>query len=86
LTDYYAPVENLLATVVRQSVKDALASEYFDRAERLAKLGKFEESVDCFSQAAKAKPLLRPSAWSSPKVPEASALVQLVPSHSQVSW
>ena len=58
LTDYYAPVENLLATVVRQSVKEALASEYFDRAERLAKLGRLEEGIDCFRKAAQAGPQL----------------------------
>jgi predicted membrane-bound spermidine synthase/lipoprotein NlpI len=58
LTDYYAPVENLLAPVVRQSVKEVLASEYFDRAERLAKLGKLEESIDCFRKATQARPQL----------------------------
>ena len=58
LTDYYAPVENLLAPVVRQSVKEALASEYFDRAERLAIVGKLEESIDCFRKAAHAGPQL----------------------------
>jgi len=58
LTDYYAPVENLLAPVVRQSSKETLASGYIDRAERLSKLGRLEESIAAYKKALQFKPEL----------------------------
>jgi len=58
LTDEYAPVENLLAPVVRQSAKGILAYEYIESAEKLAKAGRLKESIADYKKAAQAKPEL----------------------------
>jgi len=45
LTDDYAPVENMLAPVVRQSAVDLLSGKYQELAEKLKQEGKLEESI-----------------------------------------
>ncbi|MHC4159086.1 MAG: tetratricopeptide repeat protein, partial [Planctomycetota bacterium] len=46
LTDDYAPVENLLAPVVRRKTAYDLAEEYFRQARDLFQQGEFEKSVE----------------------------------------
>ncbi len=64
LTDDYAPVENLLAPVVRQSAKGFLAHRYIKEAQKLAKQGLLKETVAFYQKAAKAKPQLTTIAYS----------------------
>ena len=45
LTDDYAPVENLLAPVVRKSSRDFLATNHLENAEKLKQQGKLEEAI-----------------------------------------
>jgi tetratricopeptide (TPR) repeat protein/MFS family permease len=45
LTDNYAPVENLIASVVRQSSVNFLIGKYLEDAKNLVKQGKIEESL-----------------------------------------
>jgi len=55
LTDDYAPVENLLTSVVRQSAKGFMAHRYFQQAEQFAQKGQLEKSITCYKKAAQAK-------------------------------
>lgn len=64
LTDDYAPVENLLAPVVRQSAKGFLAHKYMKEAQKLARRGNLQESIACYKKAAHAKPQLTIDAFS----------------------
>jgi len=64
LTDDYAPVENLLAPVVRQSAKGYLAHKYMKDAQRLAALGRLKESVASYKKAVEIKPQLTIDAFS----------------------
>jgi len=58
LTDDYAPVENLLASVVRRSAKGFMAHRYFQQAQKLAQKGELEKSINYYKKAARAKPEL----------------------------
>ncbi|MHC5183745.1 MAG: fused MFS/spermidine synthase [Planctomycetota bacterium] len=52
LTDDYAPVENLLAPVVRQSARELIAVKYLSIARKFKAEGNFPESIFNFEQAA----------------------------------
>ncbi|HML76500.1 MAG TPA: fused MFS/spermidine synthase [Anaerohalosphaeraceae bacterium] len=52
LTDDYAPVENLLTPVVRQSAKELLAAKYLSIARNLKKENNLEKSIEYFHKAA----------------------------------
>lgn len=56
LTDNYAPVENLLAPVVRQSAKEILARKYLSQAENFKKNRQIEKSIQKFIAAAELNP------------------------------
>jgi len=56
LTDDYAPVENMLTPVVRQSAKEILARKYLDRAMKLQARGQYEESIQRYRQAVDLNP------------------------------
>lgn len=56
LTDNYAPVENLLAPVVRRGASDEINEEYHRVAEKLKDVGKLEESVAVFQNLAEIIP------------------------------
>ncbi|MBN2269318.1 MAG: fused MFS/spermidine synthase [Sedimentisphaerales bacterium] len=58
LTDNYAPVDNLLAPVVRQSAKGLLAHRYIQEAQKLAREQKNAESIIFYKKAADSKPEL----------------------------
>jgi tetratricopeptide (TPR) repeat protein len=58
LTDNYVPAENLLAPVVCQSAKEILAYGHINRAEKLALLGRLEESITSYKKAAETEPRL----------------------------
>jgi len=45
ITDDYAPVENMLAPIVKQSAVDFLSAKYFEQAKDLSRQGKLEESL-----------------------------------------
>ena len=64
LTDNYAPVENLLAPVVRRSAKGFMAHKYMKVAQRLDSQGRFEESIAFYEKAAEAKSRLTTIAYS----------------------
>jgi len=64
LTDDYAPVENLLAPVVRHSARASLARKYMTKAENFAKQGRLEQSIAFYKKAAKVKPQLTIDAYS----------------------
>lgn len=51
LTDDYAPVENLLAPVVRQSGKEMLARRYLTQADRFNKIRVWHKAIDKYQQA-----------------------------------
>ena len=53
LTDDYAPVENLLAPVVRQSAKEILARKYLQQAEKLKQQKNWQQSIIKFEKALK---------------------------------
>ncbi|UCF43722.1 MAG: fused MFS/spermidine synthase, partial [Planctomycetota bacterium] len=48
LTDDFAPVENMLAPVVRKSGVDLLAGKYQEFAQQLKRSGKFEQSITIY--------------------------------------
>ena len=50
LTDDYAPVENMLAPVVRQSSLDFLSERYHELAQELKRQGKLDESVAKYTE------------------------------------
>jgi tetratricopeptide (TPR) repeat protein len=56
LTDDYAPVENLLAPVVRRKAAYDLAKEYFNQAQALFQQGKFDRSVEKYRQIIRRAP------------------------------
>ena len=64
LTDNYAPVENLLAPVVRRSAKGFMAHKYMKVAQRLDSQGRLEESIAFYEKAAEAKSRLTTIAYS----------------------
>ena len=58
LTDDYAPVENLLAPVVRRSAKGFLAHKYMTDARKFDRLDKSEQAVQAYTKAAQVRPEL----------------------------
>ena len=63
LTDDYAPVENLLAPVVRRKTAYDLAEEYFAQASALFRQGRFDESVKKYKQIIRRAPSLATKAY-----------------------
>ena len=63
LTDDYAPVENMLAPVVRQSGLDSLAEKYSTLATRLKLRGKLEESAATYKELAEIVPTSSSSSY-----------------------
>jgi len=64
LTDDYAPVENLLAPVVRRSAKGFLAYRYLQEAQKLSVADHPEESIPFYQKAAETEPRLTTIAYS----------------------
>jgi tetratricopeptide (TPR) repeat protein len=58
LTDDYAPVENLLAPVVRESVREKLALEYIKKAMYSRERAKWNRSITMYEKAIHSCPLL----------------------------
>ena len=58
LTDDYAPVENLLAPVVRNSATEILARKCFDKAKELQRGNLYEQSIQWYRQALDLDPAL----------------------------
>ena len=58
LTDDYAPVENLLAPVVRRSSGEVLAIRYLDNAKMLKAGGKWNQSIRAFENAVRFSPAM----------------------------
>jgi len=56
LTDNYAPVENMLAPVVRQSALSHLSNRYLTRARKLESQGKLDESIAIYKELIKVDP------------------------------
>jgi tetratricopeptide (TPR) repeat protein/MFS family permease len=65
LTDDYAPVENILAPVVRQSALVSLSNKYLERALKLESQGKLDESVAIYKELIKANPTMSIMAYNS---------------------
>ncbi|MCD4831163.1 MAG: fused MFS/spermidine synthase [Anaerohalosphaeraceae bacterium] len=63
LTDNYAPVENLLAPVVRQSSKELLARKYLTQAKDFRKENEIEKSIEKFTLAAQLNPSMTIKAY-----------------------
>ena len=63
LTDDYAPVENMLATVVRQSALGFLSGKYWERAANLKNQGKLDESIAMYKEIIKIDPTKSSRAW-----------------------
>jgi len=57
LTDDYAPVENLLAPVVKDSAAEIAADNYLNRAEHLSQEGNLEDSIKWYRKAAESEAL-----------------------------
>jgi spermidine synthase/Tfp pilus assembly protein PilF len=58
LTDDYAPVENMLAPVVRRSALVSLSNKYLERISKLESNGKLDESVAIYKELIKADPTM----------------------------
>jgi tetratricopeptide (TPR) repeat protein len=65
LTDDYAPVENMLAPVVRQSAIGSLPNRYMERAIKLENQGKLDESLEMYKEAIKLDPAKSITAYNS---------------------
>ena len=63
LTDDYAPVENMLAPVVRQSAKEILARKYLEQARRFQGEGRREMSIATYRQAMALNPSMSIKAY-----------------------
>jgi spermidine synthase/Tfp pilus assembly protein PilF len=63
LTDDYAPVENLLSPVVRQSGKEILARKFLQRAEQLKVAREYDKSIEKYEQAAELNPSMTVMAY-----------------------
>ncbi len=63
LTDDFAPVENMLAPVVRKSGVDALAAKYQDLAQQLKHSGKFEQSIAIYRELIRLNPSMSITAY-----------------------
>jgi tetratricopeptide (TPR) repeat protein/MFS family permease len=58
LTDDYAPVENLLAPVVREDARDKLAQRYVEEAENLSRRAKWSRSIAMYEKAVRIYPAM----------------------------
>lgn len=56
LTDDYAPVENILTPVVRQSALESLSNKYLEKVSELESKGKLDESIATYKELIKANP------------------------------
>lgn len=56
LTDDYAPVENILAPLVRQSAVNFLLNKYLEQIQEFANQGKLDESLAVFEEIIKVDP------------------------------
>ncbi len=63
LTDDYAPVENLLAPVVRQSAKEILARKYLQQGEELKQSGNLQQAKTRFQDAVELNPSMAIKAY-----------------------
>jgi tetratricopeptide (TPR) repeat protein len=63
LTDDYAPVENMLAPVVRQSAKEILARKYLRQAEKLKEQAKWDQSIAKYKLAMELNPSMSIKAY-----------------------
>lgn len=63
LTDDYAPVENMLAPVVRQSAKEILARKYLKQAKDLQADGKWGRSIAKYEAAVQLNPTMSIKAY-----------------------
>lgn len=63
LTDNYAPVENLLAPVVRDEAIWSLALQYVEQAEELEEQGKWDKSIAKYKDAISTNPLVPMKAY-----------------------
>jgi tetratricopeptide (TPR) repeat protein/MFS family permease len=63
LTDDYAPVENMLAPVVRQSAKEILARKYLQQAKDLQAEGKWDRSIAKYEAALQLNPTMAIKAY-----------------------
>ena len=63
LTDDYAPVENLLAAVVLQGGKSALAERYLIQADKLKREKKYAQSIKKYIKAAQGNPSMTIKAY-----------------------
>jgi tetratricopeptide (TPR) repeat protein/MFS family permease len=63
LTDDYAPVDNLLAPVVRHSAREILARKYLDKAGELQDIGQYERSIQWYRRASEANPAVAVEAY-----------------------
>jgi tetratricopeptide (TPR) repeat protein len=63
LTDDFAPVENLLAPVVRLSTRQMLAMKYLDNAKMLKANGDWHRSIKTFKNAASLNPTMSVMAY-----------------------
>jgi len=63
LTDDYAPVENMLAPVVRQSAKEILARKYLGQAEKLKSQSNWDQSITKYRKALELNPSMSLKAY-----------------------
>ncbi len=63
LMDDYVPVENLLTPVVLQNAREALSQKYMKRAEKLAQLGKYDQSIDYYKKMLSLNPAMSIKAY-----------------------
>ena len=63
LTDDYAPVDNLVAPVVRQSATEILARKCLDRARESQDIGQYEQSIQWYRRAAEIAPTVAVEAY-----------------------
>jgi len=56
LTDDYAPVENMLAPVVRQSAVYSLSNRYLERALKFQSTGRLDDSINMYKEIIKINP------------------------------
>ncbi len=65
MSDDYAPVENLLAPVVRQTSIDFLVDGYMEYAEQLSQQGRFDQSIAAYRKVVRLKPPLSVKVYNS---------------------
>jgi len=63
LTDDYAPVESLFASVAKRGAMGMLARRYFDRAREWQGNGQLDQSIGCYRKALELDPMLAVEAY-----------------------